>query len=106
MRAYFHTYGLPMTISNCSNNYGPCQFPEKLIPLVLLNALQGKPIPVYGDGRQVRDWLYMEDHCAAIHLVLQRGRVGSTYTIGGNNQPTNLAIIQQICALAPRRMPG
>ncbi len=98
-RAYFHTYGLPVTITNCSNNYGPYQFPEKLIPLMILNALEGKPLPVYGDGRQIRDWLYVEDHCEAIFLVLQRGRPGETYNIGGGNQPFNLEIVRQICAL-------
>ena len=99
VRAYYHTYGLPVTVTNCSNNYGPYQFPEKLIPLMILNALEGKPLPVYGDGQQIRDWLYVEDHCEAIRLVLQQGRVGETYNIGGNNQPTNLEIVQQICAL-------
>ena len=99
VRAYFHTYSLPVTITNCSNNYGPYQFPEKLIPLMILNALQGKPLPVYGDGMQVRDWLYVEDHCEAIHLVLQRGVVGETYNIGGNNQPPNIEIVRQICGL-------
>ncbi len=99
VRAYRHTYGLPVTISNCSNNYGPYQFPEKLIPLMILNALEGKPLPVYGDGKQIRDWLYVEDHCAAIWSVLQRGAPGGTYTIGGENQPTNLEIVHQICAI-------
>ena len=87
VRAYFHTYGLPVTVTNCSNNYGPYQFPEKLIPLMILNALHGKSLPVYGDGKQIRDWLYMEDHCEAIHLVLKDGRPGETYNIGGGNQP-------------------
>ena len=100
VRAYAHTYGLPVTITNCSNNYGPYQFPEKLIPLMILNCLQGKPLPVYGDGKQVRDWLYVQDHCEAIWLILEQGRAGETYYIGGNNQPTNLEIIQTItCAL-------
>ncbi|MCX7976731.1 MAG: dTDP-glucose 4,6-dehydratase [Bellilinea sp.] len=99
VRAYFHTYGLPVTISNCSNNYGPRQFPEKLIPLMILNALEGKPLPVYGDGRQIRDWLHVQDHCEAIYRILQDGKPGETYNIGGNNQPTNLEIIQQICAI-------
>ncbi|MDO9348907.1 MAG: dTDP-glucose 4,6-dehydratase [Anaerolineales bacterium] len=98
-RAYGHTYGLPVTLSNCSNNYGPYQFPEKLIPLMILNALQGKPLPVYGDGLQVRDWLYVEDHCEAIQLVLAKGRLGETYNIGGENQPCNLDIVRQICTL-------
>ncbi|MEZ0396485.1 MAG: dTDP-glucose 4,6-dehydratase [Anaerolineales bacterium] len=99
VRAYFHTYGLPVTLTNCSNNYGPYQFPEKLIPLMILNALEGKPLPLYGDGQQIRDWLYVEDHCEAIRLVLLRGRTGETYNIGGGNQPCNLDIVRQICAL-------
>ncbi|MBU4225786.1 MAG: dTDP-glucose 4,6-dehydratase [Chloroflexi bacterium] len=105
VRAYGHTYGLPVTLSNCSNNYGPYQFPEKLIPLMILNALQGKPLPVYGDGRQVRDWLYVEDHCEAIHLVLKKGRLGETYNIGGGNQPCNLDIVRQICTLLDELRP-
>jgi len=96
-RAYFHTYGLPVTITNCSNNYGSFQFPEKLIPLMILNALQGKPLPVYGDGRQIRDWLYVEDHCEAISLVLRKGKLGETYNVGGGNQPLNIDIVRQIC---------
>ena len=96
VRAYGHTYGLPVTISNCTNNYGPYQYPEKLIPLMIMNCLKGKPLPVYGDGLQIRDWLYVEDHCEAIQLILERGRVGETYLIGGENQPTNLEIISQI----------
>ena len=99
VRSYFHTYGLPITISNCSNNYGPYQFPEKLIPLIILNAKSNKPLPVYGDGKQIRDWLYVEDHCEAIHLVLTKGKAGETYNIGGNNQPTNLEIVQSICRI-------
>jgi dTDP-glucose 4,6-dehydratase len=98
-RSYHHTYQLPVTISNCSNNYGPRQFPEKLIPLVILNALTGKPLPVYGDGQQIRDWLYVTDHCEAIHLILTKGSPGETYNIGGNNQPPNLTIIETICDL-------
>lgn len=98
-RAYFHTYGLPVTLSNCSNNYGPYQFPEKLIPLMILNALAGKPLPVYGDGRQIRDWLYVEDHCQAIHCILRDGRPGETYNIGGGNQPYNLDLVRRLCAL-------
>lgn len=105
VRAYHRTFGLPVTLSNCSNNYGPYQFPEKLIPLMLLNALRGKALPVYGDGRQIRDWLYVEDHCAAILAVLRQGRVGETYNVGGNNQPTNLAIVQAICAILDERFP-
>ena len=99
VRAYFHTYGLPVTLTNCSNNYGPYQFPEKLIPLIILNALAGKPLPVYGDGRQVRDWLYVEDHCEAIQLVLERGRMGETYNIGGGNQPFNIDLVNKLCTL-------
>ena len=105
-RAFAHTYGLPVTITNCSNNYGPYQFPEKLMPLMILNALQGKPLPIYGDGLQVRDWLYVEDHCEAIHLVLRRGRLGETYNLGGDNQPTNLDIAREICAILDERLPA
>jgi len=97
VRAYHHTYGLPVTISNCTNNYGPYQYPEKLIPLMILNALEGRPLPVYGDGLQVRDWLYVEDHCDAIYLILKKGLNGETYTVGGCNQPTNMEIIKTIC---------
>ena len=97
VRSYYHTYGLPITISNCSNNYGPYQFPEKLIPLMILNAVEGKPLPIYGDGKQIRDWLYVEDHCEAIWMILQHGKPGETYNIGGGNQPTNLEIVRQIC---------
>ena len=99
VRSYGHTYGLPYTITNCSNNYGPYQFPEKLIPLIILNALEGKPLPVYGDGQQIRDWLHVEDHCEAIHLVLTKGKTGSTYNIGGVNQPANLTIVETICEI-------
>jgi dTDP-glucose 4,6-dehydratase len=99
VRAYHHTYGMPVTITNCSNNYGPYQFPEKLIPLMILNALSGKPLPVYGDGQQIRDWLYVEDHCEAIWRVVEDGRLGETYNIGGNNQPANLTIVRTICAI-------
>jgi dTDP-glucose 4,6-dehydratase len=99
VRAYHHTYGLPVTITNCSNNYGPYQFPEKLIPLILLNALEGKPLPVYGDGQQVRDWLYVGDHCEAIWRVLRQGKSGETYNIGGGNQPANLTVIRMICEI-------
>ncbi|HWA88135.1 MAG TPA: dTDP-glucose 4,6-dehydratase [Opitutus sp.] len=105
VRAYQHTYGFPTLTTNCSNNYGPYQFPEKLIPLVTLNALDGKPLPVYGDGRQVRDWLYVEDHCAAIQLVLERGRVGETYNIGGLNEQPNIEIVHAICAHLDRHSP-
>lgn len=97
VRSYGHTYGLPFTLTNCSNNYGPYQFPEKLIPLMILNALEAKPLPVYGDGQQIRDWLHVEDHCEAIYFVLKRGLNGSTYNIGGGNQPANLTIVNTIC---------
>jgi dTDP-glucose 4,6-dehydratase len=97
VRSYGHTYGLPYTLTNCTNNYGPYQFPEKLIPLVILNAQEGKPLPVYGDGQQVRDWLHVEDHCEAIWLVLKQGLPGSSYNIGGGNQPANLTIVETIC---------
>jgi len=105
VRAYYHTYGLPVTLSNCSNNYGPYQFPEKLIPLTILNAVSGRPLPIYGDGRQVRDWLYVTDHCEAIHQVVTRGRPGETYNIGGNNQPYNLEVVERICAILDERLP-
>jgi len=98
VRAYFHSFGLPITISNCSNNYGPYQFPEKLIPLMILNALTGNPLPVYGDGLQIRDWLYVEDHCEAIWKIIQHGSIGESYNIGGGNQPTNLEIVKTICS--------
>lgn len=97
VRAWHHTFGLPTLITNCSNNYGPYQFPEKLIPLMTLNAIAGKPLPVYGDGLNVRDWLYVSDHCDAIHTVLRSGRVGETYNIGGNCERTNLDIVHTIC---------
>ena len=105
VRAYGHTYDLPFTITNCSNNYGPYQFPEKLIPLMILKALQGEPLPLYGDGMQIRDWLYVEDHCEAILTVLKSGRIGETYNIGGNNQPTNLEIVEAICAILDEFIP-
>ena len=105
VRSFQHTYGLPVLTTNCSNNYGPYHFPEKLIPLVILNALEGKPLPVYGDGRQIRDWLYVEDHAAAIWLVLQKGRVGETYNIGGLNEKPNIEIVRTICALLDRKAP-
>jgi dTDP-glucose 4,6-dehydratase len=98
VRAWHHTYGLPVVTTNCSNNYGPYQFPEKLIPLMILNAIAGKPLPVYGDGANVRDWLYVDDHAQALHLVLERGRVGETYNIGGNAERKNIDVVQQICA--------
>jgi dTDP-glucose 4,6-dehydratase len=105
VRAYFTTYGLPVTISNCSNNYGPFQFPEKLIPLMISNAIQGKSLPIYGDGAQIRDWLYVEDHCSAIDLILQLGKNGETYCIGGNNQPTNIEIVTQITSILDELLP-
>ena len=97
--AYFHTYGLPTLITNCSNNYGPLQFPEKLIPLIINNALSGKELPVYGDGKNVRDWLFVEDHCEALWTVLQKGTLGQTYNIGGNNEKQNIEIVTSICHL-------
>jgi dTDP-glucose 4,6-dehydratase len=98
VRAYHHTYGLPTLTTNCSNNYGPYQFPEKLIPLVILNALEGKPIPVYGDGLNVRDWLYVGDHCEAILRVIEAGEPGETYNVGGNNEKSNLQVVEALCA--------
>ena len=105
VRAYHHTYGLPVLVTNCSNNYGPCQFPEKLIPLMILNALEGKPLPVYGDGQQVRDWLYVEDHCRAIRAVLARGTPGEVYNIGGNCERANLDVVRTICEIVDRLRP-
>jgi dTDP-glucose 4,6-dehydratase len=105
VRAYHHTYGLPTVTTNCSNNYGPRQFPEKLIPLTIANALAGKPLPVYGDGRNVRDWLYVEDHCEAVRLVLERGRVGDTYNIGGGCEKQNIDVVRAICALLDEARP-
>lgn len=105
VRAYHHTYGLPVLTTNCSNNYGPYHFPEKLIPLCILNALAGKPLPLYGDGLQVRDWLYVKDHCSAIRLVLEGGRVGETYNIGGWNEKTNLDVVQILCDILDELAP-
>jgi dTDP-glucose 4,6-dehydratase len=105
VRAYHHTYGLPTLTTNCSNNYGPYQFPEKLIPLMITNALSGKPLPVYGDGQQVRDWLYVKDHCRAILTVLDRGRIGEVYNVGGHNERTNLDVVRTICALLDELAP-
>ena len=105
VRAYGHTYGLPYSITNCSNNYGPYQFPEKLIPLMIFNAFQGKPLPIYGDGGQIRDWLYVEDHCEAIWLVLKKGMPGQTYNIGGGSQPTNLVVVEQLCGILDEYLP-
>jgi dTDP-glucose 4,6-dehydratase len=106
VRAYHHTYGLPTLTTNCSNNYGRFQFPEKLIPLVILNARGGKPLPVYGDGNNVRDWLYVEDHCEAIATVLRRGKPGETYNIGGGNEKPNIEIVQAICDLVDEMKPS
>jgi dTDP-glucose 4,6-dehydratase len=105
VRAYHHTYGLPTLTTNCSNNYGRFQFPEKLIPLIILNARLGKPLPVYGDGKNVRDWLYVEDHCAAIQTVLERGVPGETYNIGGWNEKPNIEIVERVCALLDEMLP-
>ncbi|UJB69836.1 dTDP-glucose 4,6-dehydratase [Acaryochloris sp. 'Moss Beach'] len=105
VRSYFHTYHLPTLITNCSNNYGPYQFPEKLIPLMILNAMEGKPLPVYGDGQNIRDWLFVEDHCRAIDLVLTKGKTGETYNIGGDTEKTNLWLVQQICAILDDLLP-
>lgn len=105
VRAYHQTYGLPTLVTNCSNNYGPYQFPEKLIPLMLLNAIEGKPLPVYGDGQQVRDWLFVEDHCRAIRRVLSAAQPGSVYNVGGNCERTNLSVVEAICAAVDRRLP-
>lgn len=99
VRAYHHTYGLPTLTTNCSNNYGPYQFPEKLIPLVIANALAGKPLPIYGDGSNVRDWLYVSDHCAAIRTVIENGRLGETYNVGGWNEKTNLEVVDTLCGM-------
>ncbi|MGH8547306.1 MAG: dTDP-glucose 4,6-dehydratase [Methylococcales bacterium] len=99
VRAYHHTYGLPVLTTNCSNNYGPYHFPEKLIPLVIHHALSGKPLPIYGDGRQIRDWLYVTDHCSAIRRVLEAGRAGETYNVGGWNEKPNLEVVQTVCAI-------
>ena len=105
VRAWHHTYGLPVLTTNCSNNYGPFHFPEKLIPLMIVNALAGKPLPVYGDGMQVRDWLYVRDHCSAIRTVLAEGRVGETYNVGGWNEKPNLEIVKTVCALLDELRP-
>jgi dTDP-glucose 4,6-dehydratase len=106
VRAYHETYGLPTTLSNCSNNYGPFQFPEKLIPLIVLNAREGKSLPVYGDGRNVRDWLYVEDHCEAIWRIMEKGRRGETYNVGGNSEMENIRIVEMICDLVDEIQPA
>ena len=105
VRAYYHTYGLPTVTTNCSNNYGPYQFPEKLIPLIILNALEGKPLPIYGDGQNIRDWLYVLDHCRAIKTVLERGDIGETYNVGGNNEKSNLDVVNTLCDLLDELSP-
>ncbi len=105
VRAYHHTYGLPVLTTNCSNNYGPYHFPEKLIPLVILNALAGKPLPIYGDGQQIRDWLYVKDHCAAIRRVLEAGRVGETYNVGGWNEKPNIEVVHTLCVILDEFQP-
>jgi dTDP-glucose 4,6-dehydratase len=105
VRAYYHTYGLPVLTTNCSNNYGPCHFPEKLIPLVIHNALAGKPLPIYGDGQQIRDWLYVKDHCSAIRRVLEAGRVGEVYNVGGWNEMPNLDVVHTLCAILDELSP-
>ena len=105
VRAWHHTYGLPVLTTNCSNNYGPYHFPEKLIPLMIVNALAGKPLPVYGDGMQIRDWLYVKDHCSAIRRVLEAGRLGETYNVGGWNEKPNIEIVQTICQLLDQMRP-
>ena len=106
VRAYHHTYGLNVTTSNCSNNYGPYHFPEKLIPLCLLNILRGKPLPIYGDGKQIRDWLFVDDHARGIELVIKNGRHGETYNIGGNNEWTNIDVVNLLCSILDRRFAG
>jgi dTDP-glucose 4,6-dehydratase len=106
VRAYVHSYGLPAVTTNCSNNYGPYQFPEKLLPLMITNAVAGKPLPVYGDGRQVRDWLYVGDHCSAIRAVLERGKIGDTYNIGGRNEQANLDTVHLLCGLLDEMLPN
>jgi len=106
VRSYGHTYNLPYTITNCSNNYGPYQFPEKLIPLIILNALENKPLSLYGDGQQIRDWLHVQDHCEAIFRILKNGTPGKSYNVGGGNQPTNLSIVEMICDLVDEMRPG
>jgi dTDP-glucose 4,6-dehydratase len=105
-RAWFHTYGLPVIVTNCSNNYGPHQFPEKLIPLMILNAIRGGPLPIYGDGKHIRDWLYVEDHCEAIERVLEGGRPGQTYNIGGNCERTNIEVVKTICKVVHELLPN
>ena len=104
-RAFYHTYGLPVLVTNCSNNYGPYQFPEKLIPLVINRAIRGEELPVYGDGKNVRDWLYVEDHCEALKLVLDKGKPGETYNIGGGSEKTNIEIVETLCRILDELQP-
>ncbi len=106
VRAYCRTYGLNVTISNCSNNYGPYQYPEKLIPLMISNAIEGKPLPIYGDGQNIRDWLYVEDHCHGIGIILEKGKVGETYNIGGNSEKTNLDLVETLCQIFDEKRPA
>ena len=106
VRAYHHTYGLPALTTNCSNNYGPYQFPEKLIPLIILNARSGKPLPVYGDGQNVRDWLFVQDHCAAIRKVLPLGKAGETYNVGGHSEKKNIEVVETICSILDEFCPN
>ena len=105
VRAWYHTYGLPVVLSNCSNNYGPYHFPEKLIPVIILNALAGKPLPIYGDGSNIRDWLYVEDHADALLLILEQGEIGRSYNIGGENELSNLELVETLCAILDRKRP-
>ena len=105
VRSWGCTYGLPILVTNCSNNYGPYQFPEKLIPLMIINALESKPLPIYGDGKQIRDWLYVDDHADALYKVLTEGSVGETYNIGGHNEKTNLEVVQSLCSILDRLQP-
>tara|TARA_R110001592_G_scaffold194828_6_gene442449 strand:- start:1923 stop:2495 length:573 start_codon:yes stop_codon:yes gene_type:complete len=105
VRSWLRTYGLPTVVTNCSNNYGPYHFPEKLIPLIILNALEGKPLPVYGNGQQIRDWLYVEDHARALYLVATEGEIGETYNIGGHNEKANIDVVKTICTLLEELVP-
>jgi dTDP-glucose 4,6-dehydratase len=105
VRAWYHTYGLPVLTTNCSNNYGPFHFPEKLIPLCILNALNGKPLPIYGDGKQIRDWLYVKDHCSAIRTVLEKGKLGETYNVGGWNEKANIDVVKALCSVLDELKP-
>lgn len=105
-RAYFHTYGLPTLITNCANNYGPLQFPEKLIPLMIVNAIEGKNLPIYGDGSNIRDWVHVDDHCLGLRLALEKGKPGEKYCVGGNNERTNLQVVDRICAILEEELPG